>query len=104
MSHITGGGLAANLARVVPSDVSVRLDRGSWTPPAVFGVVGELGAVAQADLDLALNMGVGMVAVVPADVADAAVRQLASSGVDAWLIGEVGPAGEFGVGGSVTLR
>lgn len=104
MSHITGGGLAANLARVVPSTVSVRLDRSSWTPPAVFGVVGELGSVAQSDLDQALNMGVGMVAIVPPDAADAAVRQLASSGVDAWLIGEVGSAGQFGPPGAVSLH
>ena len=103
MSHITGGGLAANLARVLPPTVSVRLDRASWTPPAVFGLVGELGGVAQADLDLALNMGVGMVALVAPDAVDAALRLLAEHGVDAWILGEVADAGVHGEGGAVTL-
>ncbi|MET1133025.1 MAG: phosphoribosylformylglycinamidine cyclo-ligase [Aeromicrobium sp.] len=103
MSHITGGGLAANLERVLPDSVSVRLDRSSWTPAPVFTLVGELGKVAQADLDQALNMGVGMVAIVPADVADAAVDLLGAHGVDAWIAGEVAAAGTHGAGGSVTL-
>lgn len=103
MSHITGGGLAANLARVLPPTVSVRLDRASWTPPPVFGLVGALGNVAQADLDLALNMGVGMVALVAPDAADAAVRLLAARGVDAWILGDVAAAGVHGDGGTVTL-
>lgn len=103
MSHITGGGLAANLERVVPETVSVRLERDSWTPPPVFTVVGELGDVAQADLDQALNMGVGMVAVVAPDAADAAVELLSRHDVDSWIIGEVGPAGRHGAGGTVTL-
>jgi len=81
----------------------VRLDRSSWTPAPVFTLVGELGGVAQADLDQALNMGVGMVAIVPADAADAAVALLGEHGVDAWVAGEVAAAGIHGTGGSVTL-
>lgn len=103
MSHITGGGLAANLARVLPDTVSVRLDRSSWTPPAVFSVVGELGQIAQADLDQALNMGVGMVAVVPAEAADTTIRLLGEHRVDAWHLGDVGDAGVFTAGGGVTF-
>ncbi|MET0467246.1 MAG: phosphoribosylformylglycinamidine cyclo-ligase [Aeromicrobium sp.] len=103
MSHITGGGLAANLARVVPPTVSVRVDRSTWTPQPVFGLVGRLGDVAQADLDLALNMGVGMVALVAPDAADAALRLLAEHGVDAWIAGDVAAAGTHGEGGTVTL-
>ncbi|MFC5676229.1 phosphoribosylformylglycinamidine cyclo-ligase [Aeromicrobium endophyticum] len=103
MSHITGGGLAANLERVVPPTVSVRIDRSTWTPQPVFGLVGQLGSVAQADLDLALNMGVGMVALVAPDAADAALRLLAEHGVDAWIAGDVQAAGVHGDGGTVTL-
>lgn len=104
MSHITGGGLAANLARVLPSTVSVRIDRASWTPQPVFGLVGALGGVSQADLDLALNMGVGMVALVAPDAADAALALLAQHGVDAWIAGDVAAAGGHGDGGTVTLQ
>lgn len=103
MSHITGGGLAANLERVLPSAVSVRLDRSSWEPAPIFALVGELGGVSQPHLDQALNMGVGMVAIVAADAADAAIRLLASHGVQAWHLGEVAEAGIHGPGGTVTF-
>src|SRR3954470_22403807 len=46
MSHITGGGFAANLARVIPNELSVRIDRSTWTPAPIFGLVGLLGDVA----------------------------------------------------------
>jgi phosphoribosylformylglycinamidine cyclo-ligase len=104
MSHVTGGGLAANLERVVPETVSVRVNRDTWTPNPVFGLVGQLGDVARPDLELALNMGVGMVALVAADAADQALAVLAEHGVAAWIAGEVADAGVFGAGGSVTLE
>ena len=103
MSHVTGGGLAANLARVVPDDVSVRVDRATWTRPAVFSLVADVGAMAQADLEEALNIGVGMVALVGPESADEAVRLLGEHGVDAWIAGDVAAAGAHGPGGSVTL-
>ena len=104
MSHITGGGLAANLARVLPDTVSVRFDRSSWTPQPIFDLVGSVGGVSQADLDLALNMGVGMVAIVAPDAADASIRLLGERGVDAWIAGDVSEAGVHGDGGTVTLE
>ena len=103
MSHITGGGLAANLARVVPDDVSVRVDRSTWTRPAVFSLVADVGDVSQPDLEQALNIGVGMVALVAPEAADEALRILAEHGVDAWVAGDVAAAGVHGSGGSVTL-
>lgn len=99
MAHVTGGGLAANLARVMPSSLSAVVRRETWTPRPVFDVVAEVGGVAQADLEATLNMGVGMVAVVPAEVADAAVALLAAAEVPAWVCGEVSAES----GGTVTL-
>ena len=97
-SHVTGGGLAANLARVLPAHLGARIDRGSWTPPPVFGLVGQVGAVAQDELERTLNMGVGMVAVVaPAD-AERAVDLLTARGVPSWVVGRVG-----GGDGTVTM-
>jgi phosphoribosylformylglycinamidine cyclo-ligase len=89
LSHVTGGGLAANLARVLPQDVFARLDRSTWTPPAVFEVVRELGRVPVADLERTLNMGVGFVAVLPADQCDLAIEVLKAQGIGAWRLGEV---------------
>jgi len=86
---VTGGGLAANLARVLPPTVFARLDRSTWTPPAVFSTIGSLGQVPRADLERTLNMGVGFVAMLPAGQVDAATRELAARGIPAWAIGEV---------------
>jgi phosphoribosylformylglycinamidine cyclo-ligase len=89
MSHVTGGGLAANLERVLPGTVTATVDRSTWTLPPVFALVRDTGGVATADLERTLNCGVGMVAVVGADDAEAALALLSDHGVDAWLAGEV---------------
>jgi len=89
MSHITGGGLAANVGRVVPDRVSVRIDRSTWSPAPVFDLVASLGAVAREDLEQTLNMGVGMVAVCTPEAVDAALALLKSAGISAWVCGSV---------------
>lgn len=88
-SHITGGGLAANIARILPADRTAVLDRGTWAPPSVFQLIARVGSVPQPDMEVTFNMGVGMVAVVAADSADAAISLLTSRGVPSWIVGEV---------------
>jgi phosphoribosylformylglycinamidine cyclo-ligase len=88
-AHITGGGLAGNLARVLPPDVDAVIDRSTWAPQPIFGLVADLGGVARADLEETFNLGVGMVAVVPADCGEAALTLAAARGVPAWELGEV---------------
>jgi phosphoribosylformylglycinamidine cyclo-ligase len=88
-SHITGGGVAANIARIIPAGLEARLDRGTWTPPAVFGTVGALGGVATLELEKTLNMGVGMVAVLPPAAVAPALALLAERGLPSWVCGEV---------------
>ena len=92
MSHVTGGGLAANLARVLPQGTIARVDRASWTPPPIFSLVGELGAVPRADLERTLNMGIGFVAALPQAGVDAAIARSRAAGIDAWVLGEVSDA------------
>ena len=87
--HVTGGGLAANLERVLQAGVDAEVDRSTWSPPAIFGLVAQAGPVAQADLELALNLGVGMIAVVTAAHAADVLDLLAARGVPAWRLGEV---------------
>ena len=89
LSHVTGGGLAANLARVLPHGVFARVDRSTWTPPAVFRTIGELGRVPALDLERTLNMGVGFVAVLPAHQSDAAIEVCRAHGIPAWVLGEI---------------
>jgi phosphoribosylformylglycinamidine cyclo-ligase len=88
-AHVTGGGLALNLSRVLPPGADAVLDRGTWRPPPVFGLLAERGAVAEAEMERVFNMGVGMVAVVAAPAAGDALGLLASRGVPAWLAGEI---------------
>ncbi|MFI6741144.1 phosphoribosylformylglycinamidine cyclo-ligase [Nonomuraea sp. NPDC050451] len=90
-AHITGGGIEGNLSRSLPNHLDAVLDRSSWTPPAVFGVLAGHGQIAQKDLDRTFNLGVGMAAIVAADSADEAVRVLGARGLDAWVLGEVVP-------------
>ena len=107
MSHVTCGGLAAKLQRVLPEELVATVDRGTWTPHPVFELVRRVGEVAEPDLESALNCGVGMVAVVDADDADRAIALLEGHGVTAWVCGEVGVATgatDAPAGGSVTLR
>ncbi|HTS99552.1 MAG TPA: phosphoribosylformylglycinamidine cyclo-ligase [Streptosporangiaceae bacterium] len=88
-AHVTGGGLALNLSRVLPPHADAVLDRATWCPPPVFGLLAERGKIAAAEMERVFNMGVGMVAVVGAHDAGPALARLASRGVPAWLAGEV---------------
>jgi phosphoribosylformylglycinamidine cyclo-ligase len=88
-AHVTGGGLAANLARVLPEHLTARLDRGTWTPPPVFDLVQRTGEVPQAEMERTFNMGVGMVAVVPAEDVDRTLALLTARHVDSWVLGEL---------------
>ena len=107
MSHVTGGGLAANLERVMPVELSATLDRTSWTPQPIFDLVRRVGDVPQPDLEMTLNCGVGMVSLTDPEDVDAAIAVLAEHGVRAWVAGEVTEASGAlagAAGGSVTLR
>ncbi len=93
VSHITGGGLANNLARVVPPAVEVRIDRGTWRPAPIFELVRQVGAVPVPDLEATLNLGVGMVVLLPAAEADRAIELLHRRGLAAWVCGGAAPSG-----------
>ncbi|MFI6814586.1 phosphoribosylformylglycinamidine cyclo-ligase [Nonomuraea sp. NPDC050328] len=88
-AHITGGGLEGNLARSLPPTLDAVLDRGSWTPPAIFEVLAGHGGVGQEAMDRTFNLGVGMAAIVAPGAVDEALRLLNGRGVPAWVLGEV---------------
>jgi phosphoribosylformylglycinamidine cyclo-ligase len=95
-AHVTGGGLAGNLARVLPDGVTAVVDRATWAPQPVFGLIEQVGGVARAELERTFNLGVGMVAVVPAPAAADALGLLAARGVPAWQLGGVQERGSGG--------
>jgi phosphoribosylformylglycinamidine cyclo-ligase len=92
-AHITGGGLAGNLVRVLPEGITALVDRSTWSPQPIFDLVRATGDVPRAELELTFNLGVGMVAVLPADRAADALELLADRGVPAWELGRL-EAGE----------
>ncbi|HYZ81743.1 MAG TPA: AIR synthase-related protein, partial [Solirubrobacteraceae bacterium] len=88
MAHVTGGGIAGNLPRVLPAGLGAELDRAGWPRPEVFDWLGRLG-VEEDELRRVFNLGLGYLAVVPADEADTAVRRVRETGRDAWVVGRI---------------
>jgi phosphoribosylformylglycinamidine cyclo-ligase len=90
--HVTGGGLTANLARVLPAGLAASIDRTSWTPDPVFDLIAARGGVAPEEMERTFNLGVGMVAVVPEPAVAATIALLSERAVEAWVAGTLHPA------------
>ena len=112
ISHITGGGIAANVARVMPAELALEIDRATWSPQVIFTWLQERGNIDRSEAEKTFNMGIGMLAFVPASAAQLAITSLQASGLSAWVCGEVrsrnlGEMGDAvakgGNGGAVTL-
>ncbi|MEY4970608.1 MAG: hypothetical protein RLZZ277_839 [Actinomycetota bacterium] len=95
-SHITGGGLADNTARVIPDGLTAVYDRSTWALPQEMKFLADIASVPQADLERTWNSGIGMSAIVDPSVADLIVRSLAARGMKAWIAGKVEKAAEMG--------
>jgi phosphoribosylformylglycinamidine cyclo-ligase len=89
LAHITGGGLWDNLPRVLPAGLGAAIRRESWDIPPIFELLVDAGGLAEREAFHALNMGLGMLVVVPSDAADAALAALP----EARLVGKVVPVG-----------
>ena len=89
MSHITGGGIAGNIARVLPEGLAIDVDRSTWAPLPIFRMITELGSMSVSVAEEALNFGIGMVAIVSAEDTARAQDILAGHGMTAWQVGEV---------------
>lgn len=89
LSHVTGGGLAANLARVLPVGSWTEIDRHTWSPLPVFRHLAELGGHTLQDLEGAWNLGIGMFAVVDPQCATEVADALQREGLRVWQAGTV---------------
>jgi phosphoribosylformylglycinamidine cyclo-ligase len=92
--HVTGGGLAGNLARVIPNGLVAELDRGTWTPAPVFSMIAQRGRIDPAEMEKTFNMGVGMVAVVSTEDTDRALAILTARHLNCWVLGTVTKGGK----------
>ena len=89
MSHITGGGIAANLSRVLPETVSLDVERSSWMPEDVFQVLASWGGYDLKDLESTWNLGLGFAVVVRKDFADEISAMITSLGIRSWNLGVI---------------
>ena len=89
VAHITGGGLAGNLIRVLPPEVGAMVDTGSWESPRIFGELQRLGGVADVEMARVFNLGIGMICVVPGGAVSGVIEALGGHDHHAVVIGEV---------------
>ncbi len=89
VSHITGGGFIENIPRMLPENLTAKINMGSWNIPAIFPMMQKMADIPQRDMYNTFNMGIGMVVAVDADKADKAVKCLEEAGEKAYIIGEL---------------
>ncbi|WP_368921485.1 phosphoribosylformylglycinamidine cyclo-ligase [Corynebacterium striatum] len=92
--HVTGGGLAGNLERVIPEGLTAEVNRSTWTPGQIFKTISSVGKVSLEEMEKTFNMGVGMIAVVSPEDRERAMAMMAARHVDAWELGTIRAAGE----------
>ena len=88
-AHITGGGFVDNIPRVLPKSLDVVIKKGSWDMLPIFQIIEQKSGVPDEELYQVFNMGIGMVAIVAADKADAVLKFINAQKHKAWIIGEV---------------
>ncbi len=91
MAHVTGGGIAGNLVRVLPEGCRAHLSAAAWPRPALFRWLIAEGAVPEDDARSAMNLGVGLVLVASAEAATGIAADLAAAGETVWRLGEIVP-------------
>ncbi len=85
IAHITGGGLIANVPRVLPQGMAAQFHSQTWTVPPIFQLIQQRGNITQNEMYRVFNMGIGMVVICSTDNAD----QLTKALLEAKIIGEV---------------
>jgi phosphoribosylformylglycinamidine cyclo-ligase len=97
LAHITGGGIAGNLVRILPQGCSATVDPGTWDLPPLFRTLQQAGQISTQEMREVFNLGVGLVAVLPPDAVGVAQAAATKDGVTTWVMGEI-------QGGSRTVR
>jgi phosphoribosylformylglycinamidine cyclo-ligase len=88
-SHVTGGGLADNTARLIPDGLIAKYDRTTWALPAEMKFMADIAGVPQHDMERTWNCGIGMVAIIDPSIADLSIKSLAARGMKAWVAGSI---------------
>jgi phosphoribosylformylglycinamidine cyclo-ligase len=91
LAHITGGGIPGNLVRILPEGCQAVVDPASWDLPPLFTTLQQAGEVSTEEMRDVFNLGVGLIAVLPAQSVDAARAAASADGVATWTMGEIRP-------------
>jgi phosphoribosylformylglycinamidine cyclo-ligase len=89
MAHITGGGFAENIPRMLPLGLGAQIDSGAWPVPNIFNIIQKFGKLQDSEMRAVFNMGIGFVLVVSDEDADKTVKILNDLGEKAMIIGKV---------------
>ncbi|MGH9131902.1 MAG: phosphoribosylformylglycinamidine cyclo-ligase [Acidimicrobiales bacterium] len=89
LAHITGGGIAHNLARVLPPGCDTIVDHSSWLVPRIFDEVRRAGQVSEEEMSAVFNLGIGMIAIVAPQGADQALEVARGLGHEPAIVGRV---------------
>jgi len=89
ISHITGGGIAGNTARLLRNDLHLQIDWRAWEWPPLFRLLQKYGRIEEVEMRHVFNLGIGLIFVIPPVAVDELRRQLLEIGETSWVIGEV---------------
>ena len=88
IAHITGGAFYDKISRILPDDIDVRIEKGSWVVPQIFRLIQNKGNIEDKEMYHTLNMGIGMVLIVSPRAVKTILSKLSASKVKSWIIGE----------------
>jgi phosphoribosylformylglycinamidine cyclo-ligase len=89
LAHITGGGIAENVVRIIPDSCGIRFFESSWDVPAIFPFLQKAGRIADSEMKRTFNNGIGMIAVVPEQATSDVVERLRGMGEKVFIVGEI---------------
>jgi phosphoribosylformylglycinamidine cyclo-ligase len=89
LAHITGGGIADNIVRIVPKACSISIQSGLWDIPPVFHFLQQAGKISDREMQRTFNNGIGMIIIVPPDATADVLQRLEGLNEKAFLIGEI---------------
>jgi len=89
IAHITGGAFYDKIARILPDNVNVRINKSAWPVPNIFKLIQLKGGIEDREMYHTFNMGVGMVLIVEAEFAREIVLKLSGMKLKSWIIGKV---------------
>jgi len=89
IAHITGGGFIENIPRILPEDLSIVINHGTWSIPPIFSLIQKEGNITENEMYRTFNMGIGMVLVVPQTQSLKILKEFEDLKCEAYLIGTV---------------